>query len=319
MADEQKPIVPPKKSGTTGAPKTAPSAKMPKAPAGTSTTPAAPKATAPKTTAPKASATNGASKPANAPSAPKSNLNAESAKQAELQSKVGTAPTVAPAKKRNAKKLVFLLVLVVVIAGIAVAGALIIPNLIRGEQAVIEIELTDPGATGGIENEELEFREPVKNYIWGDPIDRGIAVKNSGNSGILICFKLEIYENEGDLVPLDMNAIPHFVIVKNGIVVEDNTRLWTSKTIEETLDGKSVQTIYYYYNAVVDDSETLTLFEEYEVTAESAIASQYANEPVSSRVTVQFIGASEENLEASGAECWQQCPTEWKSVISSLL
>ena len=311
MADEQKPIVPPKKSGTTGAPKTAPSAKMPKAPAGTSTTPAAPKATAPKTTAPKASATNGASKPANAPSAPKSNLNAESAKQAELQSKVGTAPTVAPAKKRNAKKLVFLLVLVVVIAGIAVAGALIIPNLIRGEQAVIEIELTDPGATGGIENEELEFREPVENYIWGDPIDRGIAVKNSGNSGILICYKLEIYENEGDLVPLDMDATPLFST--------ENGRMWTIKAIEETLDGKSVQTIYYYYNAVVDDSETLTLFEEYEVTAESAIASQYANEPVSSRVTVQFIGASEENLEASGAECWQQCPTEWKSVISSLL
>ena len=315
MADEQKPIVPPKKSGTTGAPKTAPSAKMPKAPAGTSKSPATPKATAPKTTAPKASATNGASKPANAPSAPKSNLNAEYAKQAELQSKVGTAPTVAPAKKRNAKKLVFLLVLVVVIAGIAVAGALIIPNLIRGEQAVIEIELTDPGATGGIENEELEFREPVKNYIWGDSIDRGIAVKNSGNSGILICFKLEIYENEGDLVPLDMDATPTFST--------ESTRLWTitkeDNPVEETLDGKTIYSIYYYYNAVVDASETLTLFEEYKVTAESAIASQYANETVSSRVTVQFIGASEENLEASGADCWQQCPTEWKSVISSLI
>ena len=311
MADEQKPIVPPKKSGTTGAPKTAPSAKMPKAPAGTSKSPATPKATAPKTTAPKASATNGASKPANAPSAPKSNLNAESAKQAELQSKVGTAPTVAPAKKRNAKKLVFLLVLVVVIAGIAVAGALIIPNLIRGEQAVIEIELTDPGATGGIENEELEFKEPVENYIWGDPIDRGIAVKNSGNSGILICFKLEIYENEGDLVPLDMDATPTFST--------ESTRLWTSKTIEETLDGKSVQTVYYYYNAVLDTANTLVLFEEYKVTADSVISGQYAEKTVSSRVTVQFIGASEENLEAAGSDCWQQCPTEWKSAISSLL
>ena len=311
MADEQKPIVPPKKSGTTGAPKTAPSAKMPKAPAGTSTTPAAPKATAPKTTAPKASATNGASKPANAPSAPKSNLNAESAKQAELQSKVGTAPTVAPAKKRNAKKLVFLLVLVVVIAGIAVAGALIIPNLIRGEQAVIEIELTDPGATGGIENDELEFKERVENYIWGDPIDRGIAVKNSGNSGILICFKLEIYENEGDLVPLDMDATPTFST--------ESTRLWTSKTIEETLDGKSVQTVYYYYNAILDTANTLVLFEEYKVTADSVISGQYAEKTVSSRVTVQFIGASEENLEAAGSDCWQQCPTEWKSAISSLL
>lgn len=256
-------------------------------------------------TAPKA--TNGTPSTPITPKAPSTskNISVESAKEAELQKVAeGQTPTQ-PNKKKNAKKLIFLLLLLLLIAAIAVAAVLVIPNLLNTEKEP-ELQLTNPGSQGAVE--QLDFTTPVTEYIWGTPIERGIAVQNTGESDILLCFKLEIYDDANGTIPAFITATPS---LRSG--------LWTTHIVTETLDdGTTINSVYYYYNSVLASGTTnvLLLFDNYVVTAEDDVANDYAERTVYSRVTVQYTNATEESLNGATADCWQDCPEDWRSRLN---
>ncbi len=332
MANEKNPIEPQKKvdaKGTTSSPVDAKTTKTPSKSAPKSTAAKnATKSTTPKTSAPKTTAPKVATPvtPKNAPNivnsgvtsngvtpkapTPQGNVSAESAKEAELQSKVAEGAQTNTKKKKGVKKLIFLLLLLILIAGIAVTAVLVIPNLLKEQTPMPELELTNPGEEGIVQ--DLNFEEPVDDYIWGETIPRGIAVKNTGEAGILLCFKLEIYANETDDVPLDIVATPGSA---------DEVQIWTKKTVTEVLGDKPINTVYYYYNYVLDsNSPPLILFENYTIDAEDEIANQFGKgDEVSSRVTVQYIDATIESLNSTPNECWQQADSAWKARIRELL
>ena len=327
MANKETPKVPDDANVTPKAPKTPASPKAPSASKASTSKSATPKAPSPKApSAPKApatpktpdakgaaagaavntaNATNAPNAP-KAPNAPQQNVSVESAKEAELQKVAEGASPVAPQKKKNAKKLIFLLVLLVLVAAIAVTAALVIPNLLNNEQEP-DLQLTNPDATGSTEVGELDFVRPVTDYTMGDTIDRGIGIQNTSDVDILVCFKLEIYDEQNGTTPISMDATPTV------------DRFWRQSNVVETLeDGTQINSVYYYYTNVVEsNSAVLPLFSEYIVNADSSTSNSYANGTVYPRVTVQYTVASNEGLDGATEECWQESnlPSGWRASL----
>lgn len=308
----------------------------PAAPKASAAKPAAPKPAAPKASAPKAASTTATSKPAApkkapatkkapttadnaaaaAPKAPKAapstDVSTEEAKQAELQSAMqGKKGGQDPKKKRTVKKLVFSLVLVVLIAAIAVGAAVVVPMLLNSsDEKEITVDI-DEGMTYG--ETVRKFSDEVKDYNMGDKIERGLTVRNNGEGDVFVCFKIEIYEEhqEDTTYPIEMVATPTL-----------RESFWTVGNIKEEINdtGKTATTKYYYYNNVLTkksggSTSTAVLFKQYAVTAESAIANQYANKSVTVKVTIKFVNANVSNLSSQTDACWNSAPETWKGIM----
>lgn len=301
-----KPTTPPKASApNVSGPKPA----MPKqAPA---PRPAVPKRapTAPKTPTTAQNASADAPVVQNASANADVNVSAEEAKQAEIQSAMQGTKGQDPKKKRKAKKILFLLLLLLLIAGLAVGGAILIPKLLNGDNTEISIEIEE-----GIEYGDTvhKFSDEVKDYQMGDPIDRGLSLRNNGAGDVFVCFKIEVYEQgqEDTGYPIDMIATPTIT-----------SSLWSENFVEETIANKSATTRYYYYNNVLSKKKgttnTATLFKEYKINAESDIANRYANQTVTVKVTINFITANVSLLSTQSESCWNNAPDAWVSLMRS--
>ncbi len=293
----------------------APKASAPKASAPKSTAPktATPKAT-PKTAVPKPTAPKPAGQEANAQNIVNAqnvanvNENVESAKQAELSQKVGDGGASNVKKKRRNRIIIYIIIALLIIA-LAVGSYFLVTSLTNNDvPPMAEIELTDPEGSGSVE-EGLTFQIPVTDYVWGEIIDRGIAVSNISEADILICFKIEIYDETKE------NLIEK---IKASIPALEQSRDWTiSKTVQEVVNGKTVTSVYYYFNDLIKGNTEMDLFTEYVVNADAQTQGEYANDTVSPVVTVQYINATKDSLNSAEGDCWIQAPREWRDVVNS--
>ena len=232
-----------------------------------------------------------------------SNLSAEQAKQAEIQSAMKGKGT-SNKKKRTTRKVLFTLIIVILIAGIAVGSALLLPTLLGKNNQEIKIDIGED--MFGVS--ETKFSDPVEDYQPGDKIERGLSVRNNGTNKVFLCFKMEIYDKDedetGQPIP-GMNVQPDL-----------DTRLWLKgEEVNEIVNNGSspIKCVYYYSKNVIDKKDgARNLFSEYKVDVESSVASEYANKTVTCKVTIRYMIADASKINSQTDECWNKAPETWK-------